>query len=286
MPELPEVETVRRTLLQYLPQRLFTGAVIDWPQAIAYPSEQHFVQTLRGQEIHTLTRRGKYLIFHLDSGAQLVIHFRMTGSLQLWPQEAPLPRFTRNRLLLDRDQELRFIDVRKFGQLWLVMPGEENHLPYLALGPEPLTASFTIAYFAEQLGRSGRSTKATLLDQRIVAGLGNIYVDEALWEAHLHPEAPANRLTLEEVSALHRAVQMVLERGIANLGTSYRDFVGPCGQRGLNQEELRVWARTGQPCPRCGTPIHKLRSAGRGTHICPFCQRYPCTDMSSVQGVP
>lgn len=282
MPELPEVETVRRTLLQHLPHRLFTGAIIDWPQAIAYPGEHHFVQTLRGQEIHTLTRRGKYLIFHLHSGAQLVIHLRMTGSLQLWSQEAPLPRFTRNRLLLDREQELRFVDLRKFGQLWLVMPGEESHLPYLALGPEPLSASFTIAHLAEQLGRSGRSTKATLLDQHIVAGLGNIYVDEALWEARLHPETPAHHLTLEEVAALHRAVQTVLQRGIANLGTSYRDFVGPFGQRGLNQEELRVWARTGAPCPRCGTPIRKLRSAGRGTHICPFCQHSPSADIPPV----
>jgi formamidopyrimidine-DNA glycosylase len=208
----------------------------------------------------------------LDDGSSLIVHLRMTGSLQFAAQAALPARFTRNTLLLDGDRELRFVDVRKFGQMWLVGADELERLPYRLTGPEPLDPDFTVSALAELLLKRRGKLKATLLDQHVLAGLGNIYVDEVLFEAALHPERTIDRLTGADIVRLHAAVVAVLQRGIANQGTSYRDFVGPFGEAGSNQEDLRVWRRAGQPCLRCGTPIQKLRVAGRGTHVCPRCQ--------------
>ena len=272
MPELPEVETTRRTLAPHLIGRTFTGAVVEWPKAIAYPDPATFAERLRSRRIVELERRGKHLILVLDDGSRLVVHLRMTGSLQLAAQSALPTRFTRNTLLLDGDAELRFVDLRKFGQLWLVGPDEPEQLPFRRTGPEPLDPDFTVEALAELLHRRHGKLKATLLDQHALAGLGNIYVDEALFEAGLHPERAVDSLTDDDIARLHAAIVAVLRRGIENQGTSYRDFVGPFGDMGSNQEDLRVWRREGTPCPRCGTPILKVRSAGRGTHLCPTCQ--------------
>jgi formamidopyrimidine-DNA glycosylase len=275
MPELPEVETTRRTLAPHLIGRAFTGAVLDWPKAIAYPDPATFAQRLSGRRIVDLERRGKHLILVLDDGSRLVVHLRMTGSLQLAAPAAAPTRFTRNTLLLDDGTELRFVDLRKFGQLWLVGPDELEQLPFSRTGPEPLAPDFTSQALAELLRHRRGRLKATLLDQHVLAGLGNIYVDESLFEAGLHPERSVDSLTDDDIAHLHGAIVAVLRRGIHNQGTSYRDFVGPFGDMGSNQEELRVWRREGKPCPRCGTPILKVRSAGRGTHLCPTCQRPP-----------
>jgi formamidopyrimidine-DNA glycosylase len=273
MPELPEVETTRRTLAPHLIGRVFTGARLDWPKAVAYPDAATFEQRLRGRRVVDLTRRGKHLVIVLDDGSALVVHLRMTGSLQFADQAALPARYTRNTLFLDGGSELRFVDVRKFGQLWLIAAEEAERLPYDRTGPEPLDPAFTEQTLGELLHKRHSKLKATLLDQHLLAGLGNIYVDEALFEAGLHPERHADSLTADEISRLHAAIGAVLRRGIANQGTSYRDFVGPFGEPGSNQEDLRVWRRAGQPCLRCGAPIQKLRVTGRGTHLCPVCQR-------------
>ena len=275
MPELPEVETVRRVLEPRLLGRRFIAAVLEWPATVVYPSAEAFRSHLPGRAINTLDRRGKFLIVGLDDSSQLIAHLRMTGSLQLWPQDAPLVPYTRNRLLLSDGEELRFVDLRKFGQLWLIEPWEHDLLPYRTLGPEPLAPDFTSSLLAERLQQHHRAIKATLLDQTVVAGLGNIYTDEALWEARLHPAVSSASLSTEAVQRLHVAIISVIQRGIANLGTSYRDFVGPLGVRGSNFEELRVWGRAGALCPRCGRAIAKIRCAGRGTHVCLICQLDP-----------
>jgi formamidopyrimidine-DNA glycosylase len=273
MPELPEVETTRRTLAPALIGRTFTGVALEWPRAVAYPDPEDFARRLVGRRVTDVERRGKHLIIVLDDGSRLVVHLRMTGSLQFADQAAAPSRFTRNTLLLDAGGALRFVDLRKFGQLWLIGPDEEERLPFGRTGPEPLDPDFTADALGALLRRRPGKLKATLLDQRVLAGLGNIYVDEALFEAGLHPERSAAGLTDAEVQRLHAAVVAVLQRGIANQGTSYRDFVGPFGEQGSNQEDLRVWGRAGLPCPRCGTPIQKVRVAGRGTHLCPACQQ-------------
>jgi len=273
VPELPEVETTRRTLAPHLVGRTFTGVVLEWPKAVAYPDTAAFEQRLIGRRVIDLARRGKHLIVMLDDGSQLIVHLRMTGSLQFADQAALPTRFTRNTLRLDNAAELRFVDLRKFGQLWLIGPDEQHLVPFLRTGPEPLAPEFTEQILVDLLrGRPGK-LKATLLDQHVLAGLGNIYVDEALFEAALHPERTVISLDDSELARLQRAVVAVLQRGVANQGTSYRDFVGPFGEQGSNQEDLRVWRREGQPCIRCATPIQKIRVAGRGTHLCPNCQR-------------
>lgn len=273
MPELPEVETTRRVLEPHLVGRTFTGAVLDWPKAVAHPDPATFAERLAGRRVTGLDRRGKHLIIALDGGSRLIVHLRMTGSLQFGRQDAPLPAYTRNRLLLDGGDELRFVDLRKFGQLWLFAPGEAARLPYDAAGPEPFDAAFTPEDLAARLQKRRTNVKAALLDQHVLAGLGNIYADEALFAAAIHPERRADTLTDEEIQHLHAAILAVLRQGVANLGTSYRDFVGPFMQRGNNLEQLQVWRREGKPCPRCGAPIVKQRVAGRGTHLCPNCQR-------------
>ncbi len=272
MPELPEVETTRRTLAPHLIGRAFTGARLEWPKAVVYPDAVSFEQRLTGRRVVALDRRGKHLVVRLDDASSLIVHLRMTGSLQFATQAALPVRFTRNTLLLDGGSELRFVDVRKFGQLWLVGADEPQRLPYNRTGPEPLDPDFTAPALAELLQKRHGKLKATLLDQHVLAGLGNIYVDEALFEAGLHPERTIDSLTEVEIARLHAAVVAVLRRGIANQGTSYRDFVGPFGESGSNQEDLRVWRRAGQPCLRCSTLIQKLRVAGRGTHVCSTCQ--------------
>lgn len=275
MPELPEVEVTRRALTPALVGRVFVGSVLDWPKAVAHPSPDDFERALPGRRVVALGRRGKHLIIELDGGWRLIVHLRMTGRLYLTDSTAEPTKYTRNRLLLDGNAELRFVDLRKFGQLWLLAPGEDAQAPYAQMGPEPFDPAFTVDVLAARLQRRQTGIKAVLLDQHTLAGLGNIYVDEALFEARLHPEAPADRLRDADISRLHDAVISALTRGIANSGTSYRDFVGPLGERGSNQEDLRVWRREGQPCVRCGTRIIKMRVAGRGTHLCPNCQPLP-----------
>lgn len=290
MPELPEVETIRRGLapaatgrtitnIRLTPEgeRLLRGVPVAW-----------FRDRLRGRRIEAVERRGKYLLFRLDDGAYFVAHLRMTGRFEVEDGNAPDGEFFRAAILLDDGRELRWRDVRRFGT-WDVLP---DLRPIEAkLGPEPLEATFTPADVSRALHGRRAPVKAVLLDQRRVAGLGNIYVDEALHEARLHPARPAGQLTEAEIVRLHAAVQAVLRRGLDNFGTTLRDFVNAYGAEGRNREQLRVYGRAGAPCYGCGGTIERTVVAGRGTHLCPTCQPMsgggdepPCADAEAIGG--
>jgi formamidopyrimidine-DNA glycosylase len=270
VPELPEVETIRTQLEPRLVGRkLDLVSILD--ERLTRPLDPREVAgELEGARVEAVERRGKYLVLRLDNGSALLVHLRMTGSFGF---EAT----THERAVLELGDGERLVyrDVRRFGT-WLVLDAIELE-PYLARknGPEPLEPKFTSAWLAAQLSRRRAALKAVLLDQRVVAGLGNIYADEALWRARLSPLRPASSLEPEDVPRLRRAIRLSLRTGIERQGASLRDYAKPDGEYGAMQEEFKVYGREGEPCPRCGTLIAKARVGGRGTWYCPHCQRWP-----------
>lgn len=274
MPELPEVEIVARDLRAGgLPGATVTAVDVRWPRTVAAPDSERFTRELVGRRVLDVRRRGKYLVMPLDDGRSLLVHLRMTGRLVFVAPDDPHHPHERLILELDRSRHLRFLDQRKFGR-WYLLDNPEAILG--ALGPEPFDPALNAATFARRLRAHRRQLKPLLLDQRFLAGLGNIYADEALWEAGLHPQRPAHTVSDTEAARLLEAIRQVLKRGIEHAGTTLGDgmgnFASVNGRRGRHQEVLRVFRRTGQPCPRCGTPIQRLVVAQRGTHICPRCQ--------------
>ncbi len=270
MPELPEVETIVRGLREPLVGRQFTGVRVGWENLVARPSVEEFERGLVGQRILGLKRRGKYLIFALSDGRSLIIHLRMTGRLMIVNSYDELDKHDHLIFELDEGRELRFNNLRKLGRVYLV--DDEDEIVG-RLGPEPLDDDFTPANFAALLsGRRGK-IKPLLLNQRFIAGIGNIYADEAMFAARIHPERRADTLTAEEIECLYGAIRQVLAQGIRNRGTTFSDYLDAEGREGENQEYLRVFRRTGQPCPRCGTPIERTVVGGRGTYFCPRCQK-------------
>jgi formamidopyrimidine-DNA glycosylase len=267
VPELPEVETIRAELAPRLEgQKL---AVVDIRDLrLTRPHDpREIAAELEGERVAAVERRGKYLVVRLEGGMALLVHLRMTGSFGFQPT-------THERAVVELQDGSRLVyrDVRRFGT-WLVVTGEELE-PYLAAknGPEPLGSSFTSTWLGARLAVRRAPLKAVLLDQRVVAGLGNIYADEALWRARLNPLRPASSIDLGEVRALHRAIRAALRTGIARQGASLRDYARPDGEAGSMQREFRVYGREGEPCPRCRGPIAKTRVGGRGTWYCPYCQ--------------
>ena len=274
MPELPEVETVRARLEPLLVGRRFVDVAIFDPRLTQPLAPEALAAELRGERVAAVERRGKYLVFRFESGRVLLIHLRMTGSVQ-HVSRGGLPDDPHRRAVvrLDDGSDVAYRDVRRFGT-WLLAEREQL-TPYLAtrLGAEPLTAVFTAKFLAARLSGRRAPTKAVLLDQRVVAGLGNIYVDEALWYARVHPLRPAAELEGDDLRRLHRGVRRALAAGIARQGATLRDYALPDGAEGAMQHEFKVYAREGKPCLRCRTPIEKTRVAGRGTWYCPRCQR-------------
>jgi formamidopyrimidine-DNA glycosylase len=273
MPELPEVETVRRRLLPHLGGRTLAELeVLD--HRLTDPEQPETVAArLQGTRVETLGRRGKYLIAELGDGAALLVHLRMTGNL-LWLPEPPAsdPRFLRARALLDDGSYLAYTDARRFGT-WRV--AEDGAEAWLAgkLGPEPLGA-WTAADLARALAGRKAPVKAALLDQRVVAGVGNIYADEALFAARIHPASPAGRLSRTRIGRLRDSVVEALEAGIRAQGASIRDFRTPDGGYGSAQERFLAYGRGGEPCVNCGTALRRTVIAQRGTVYCPRCQRF------------
>lgn len=269
MPELPEVETIARGLRKPLVGREFTGIRVGWKNLIARPAVKEFKRRIVGQKILAVKRRGKYLVFALSGGGSLIIHLRMTGQLLIKNSGDELDRHDHLIFELDDGRELRFNEMRKLGRVYLV-DDEDEILG--SLGPEPLDDDFAPADFAALLfGRRGM-IKPLLLNQRFMAGIGNIYADEALFTARIHPERRADTLTSEEIERLYSAIRQVLRQGIENSGTTLSTYRDAEGREGRNQEYLEVSRRAGQPCPRCGTPIERTVVGGRGTHFCPKCQ--------------
>jgi len=272
MPELPEVETIARILRLGVPGqpalvgRRILGADLLWERTLAEPSPAQFIPRLTGQVIEDIGRRGKFLYFRLTRD-WLLYHLRMSGDLLVRPSGTP--RETHDRLVLELDSELQLVfnDARKFGRVWLV---DEVDRVVGNLGPEPLDESLTAETLFSRLHATHRQLKPLLLDQTFLAGLGNIYVDEALNLAKLHPLTPTNRLTAEQAGRLLESVRTILRDGIARNGASI-DWVYRGGDF---QNYFRVYQRTGEPCPECGTPIARIIVGQRGTHFCPHCQPF------------
>ena len=275
MPELPEVETIRQHLAPVLTGRSFERVTIADPRLTRPEPPDLVAAALEGERVREVGRRGKYLVVGFESGRHLLVHLRMTGSLQ-HPVSGGLDADPHRRAVvrLDDGSDVAYRDVRRFGTWTLLEPGElDEYFAARRLGSEPLERSFTSRALARVFAGRRAPLKAALLDQRAAAGLGNIYVDEALWRARLHPLRPAGELGQQELKVLRKAIREALEMGIARQGASLRDYRDPAGRRGTMQDDFRVYGRTGEPCPRCGTPIEKTRVGGRGTWYCPHCQQ-------------
>jgi formamidopyrimidine-DNA glycosylase len=275
VPELPEVETVRARLEPVLVgRRLERVEILDSRLTRPYDPVRVAAE-LEGERIVAVDRRGKYLVVRFESGRVLLIHLRMTGNLMHGHGEwlAAVDPHRRAVVRLDDGSDVAYRDVRRFGTWLLVEPDELE--PYLGerVGREPLERSFTTKRLAEELAGRRTPVKAAILDQRRLAGIGNIYADEALWRARIHPRRPAGELDPDELKALHRGIRTALKAGIERQGATLRDYRTPDGGSGAMQHEFKVYGREGEPCDRCGTPIEKIRAAGRGTWYCPNCQR-------------
>lgn len=283
MPELPEVETVRRGLNQLTLNQEITGGDVLLDRTIAYPlSLADFISGLKGSAIASWHRRGKYLLAELSQiqnphtpAGWLGVHLRMTGQL-LWLDRQPLHKHTRVRLFFENELELRFVDQRTFGQMWWVPPSEaiESVITGLGkLGPDPFSEDFSVEYFTKQLHNCRRRIKNALLDQSIVAGIGNIYADEALFKSGIPPETLCTELQPSQISRLRTAIVEVLEASIAAGGTTFSNFLNVQGVNGNYSGVAWVYNRAGKPCRVCETPIQRLRLAGRSAHFCPQCQK-------------
>lgn len=269
MPELPEVETTVRALRRSLVGQVITAVHNTWPRHIAMPTIPEMQARIRGRTIEAISRRAKYLVFHLSGEETLIVHLKMTGHLFVTQADDPLDKHTHTVFRLASGQELRFRDTRKFGRVYLVREPQEI---FSELGPEPLADSFTADCLRQRLHNRTRALKPLLLDQSFIAGVGNIYADEALFYAGLHPQRRAGSLTTDDIKALHAAIQKVLQLGIEREGASISTYIKPDGSKGDMQNAVAVFRRTGMPCYQCGNPIERIILGGRSTHFCPHCQ--------------
>ena len=275
MPEMPEIETIRRSLEPHIVGRRIENVEILLPRQIKWPEPMAFAARILQTDVVCLDRIGKYLILQLSNDVSLVFHLRMTGQLVYVAAGAEAAgQHKRLIIYLDDGARLVFSDTRTFGTMYAMHQDELWRIRGIAeMGPEPLSDAFTEEYLLQAV--SGRKTriKSFLLDQSKVGGLGNIYVDEALFLAGVHPMRLAGTLTAGEVQRLHDAVNKVIADGIADGGTTFRDYRDGNGDRGSHQEHLFVYGRDGQPCRNCGTMLEKIKVGGRGTRFCPLCQK-------------
>ena len=267
MPELPEVETIKNELSPYIVGRQFTGVTVCDAKLVRQPPVEEFRQKLLGQKVHSLERRGKYLIFHLSGGEALIIHLRMSGVLLLNSNQPD--KYIRVVFHLDNGSQLIFADRRRLGALWLV----ENEQAIVGkLGPEPLAPEFTSETLAGRLQKHRAPIKAVLLDQTFVAGIGNMYADEALFAAKIHPLREANSLAPQEIRNLHQAIRDVLWSAIGSKGASVDTYKRPGGELGTAHFNFRVAHLGGKPCPICGATVQRLAIRNRGSYFCSNCQ--------------
>ncbi len=281
MPELPEVETVRRGLQQFSIDQPIDRVEVLRDSTIAHPEVADFVQGLTGAIIKQWHRRGKYLLAECVQADQsprgwLGVHLRMTGQLLWLTQPQELEKHARVRFLMPQCQELRFVDQRTFGKMWWLSATEQPALVIGGLGklgPEPFSQEFSLQYFIKRLHHSKRQIKAAILDQTVVAGVGNIYADEALFLSGIQPTAVTTNLQKSQLKALRLAIIKVLQDSIAAGGTTFSNYLNVQGTNGNYAGLAWVYHRQGEPCRNCGTAILKIRAAGRGTHYCPTCQQ-------------
>jgi formamidopyrimidine-DNA glycosylase len=276
MPELPEVETIARKLLLILQHRRFLDIVVLWPKTIANIDPSLFVQAIQGAAIRQIYRRGKYLLISLDNENTLVVHLRMSGRFDIYAagEEHKTNKHTRVQMVMDNGLVIDYIDQRKFGRFYLV---KDPDTITGKLGPEPLSQQFTIKWLSQTLTHRSSQIKTLLLNQRFIAGLGNIYANEALWKARIHPFRKANTLNESEIQQLHQAIIDVVQQAINHGGTSLddRQYTYPDGQLGTHQRHLYVYDRAGEQCERCGYELKRIVQAQRSTYYCPICQSTP-----------
>lgn len=273
MPELPEVETIKNTLKSLILNKKIIDIAVHWPNIIKFPDDiDQFKQLLIGQTFKDIRRKGKFLIFVFGEYV-LVSHLRMEGKYNISSVKDPKDKHTHIIFTLNSGAELRYNDVRKFGTMHVFPKGEELlQKPLNQLGPDPFEQKFTDQYMFEKLQRTNRSIKTVLLDQTIVSGLGNIYVDETLFRAGIHPLKKASHLSQKEVQKINHCAQLVLRNAIKKGGTSIRSYVNGQGEMGMFQQDLLVYGQENEPCRNCGHIIEKIRVGGRGTHLCLICQ--------------
>lgn len=272
MPELPEVETVRRGLTQLVEGSTIQTVDVLYPKMINVSPEE-FQAALRGKQITKIDRRGKYLFIRLSDNLTIVSHLRMEGKYDVEPEGSPIDKHTHIIFHLTDGRQLRYNDTRKFGRMNLVDTGTEMQVAGLkTIGPEPTEDDLTVAYMKKIFAKSHKVVKPFLLDQSNIAGLGNIYADEVLWLSKINPQQPVNTISLAKIKLLRKSIIAELNKAIAGHGTTVHSYSTAYGEAGNFQNQLNVYGREGEPCPRCGTKIVKIKLAQRGTHYCPKCQ--------------
>ena len=272
MPEMPEVETVRRTLLPLIKGKTIKEVTVWYPKIITGDAKE-FAKQLTGKKIENIDRYAKYLLIRLSDNLTIVSHLRMEGKYRLVKINTKKDKHDHVQIVFKDNSALRYNDVRKFGRMQLIKTGTEREKTGIGkLGVEPNSAAFTVSYLQNGLARKKKNIKNTLLDQSIVAGLGNIYVDEVLWETKIHPLSQANTIPAEKISQLHDNINSLIELAIAERGTTIHTYLDANGKTGGFQKMLQVYGHKGEPCVRCGTPLEKIKVNGRGTTFCPKCQ--------------
>ena len=272
MPEMPEVETVRRTLLPLIKVKTIKEVTVWYPKIITGDAKE-FKRQLVGKKITTIDRYAKYLLIRLSGNLTVVSHLRMEGKYRLVKINTKKDKHDHVQIVFSDNSALRYNDVRKFGRMQLIKTGTEKEKTGISkLGAEPNSAAFTVSYLQNGLARKKKNIKNTLLDQSVVAGLGNIYVDEVLWETKIHPLSQANTIPAEKVAQLHDNINSLIELAIAERGTTIHTYLDANGKTGGFQKMLQVYGHKGEPCVRCGTPLEKIKVNGRGTTFCPKCQ--------------
>lgn len=273
MPELPEVETIKETLKQLVIGKTIQSVDVYWPKIIQKPDDyHHFITLISGQTIQNIRRKGKFLLFDLDKDV-LVSHLRMEGKYGVFPKDEPLTKHTHVVFNFTDNTSMHYRDVRKFGTMHLLKKGtEEESKPLVLLARDPLEKEFSIATFISKVKRSNRSIKNILLDQSVIAGLGNIYVDETLFSSSIHPLTKGCNLTDEQIITMREAAKVTLEKAVKQGGTTIRSYVNTQGQIGMFQQQLNVYGQEDKQCKYCEDTIVKIKVNGRGTHYCPTCQ--------------
>lgn len=271
MPELPEVETIVRSLRPMITGKRVESVEVGYTPIIGYPDVETFAAELIGREVEQVRRRGKYIVIEVTGGDLLVTHLRMSGRLIFTSSEIEKDKHTHVVINFEDGTQLRFVEIRKFGRMFLIPASDpEKAGGFATLGPEPLEMS--LEEFKAQIAGKKTKIKPLILNQEIVAGIGNIYADEALFLSKLHPERLADTLSEEDKETLYHAIQQVLTTGIQNRGTSKRDYVDGFGMAGENQNHLKVYGREKEKCYLCGTEILRIQVGGRSSHFCPNCQ--------------
>jgi len=274
VPELPEVQTIVSDLDELISNQIIEKAEIYWPKSVAHPSNNLFMEKIKKLKIHEVSRIGKYILMKLSGNCYLIIHLRMTGQFLIRKKHDPIEKYLKIRIFLNNNQELRFCDLRKFGRIWLL--NEQEYLNFQninKLGPDPTAKNFSFKKFSKILKETKKQIKPFLLDQTNLSGLGNIYVDESLFLAGIHPIRAISSLKNHEKKKLYSSIRKVLSKAIEKRGTSDRDYLDALGRVGEFKHFLNVYKRKDENCRKCQAKIQYMKLAQRGTHFCPYCQK-------------